>query len=142
MSNSSRNNASGNRAGCATLFSIFGITFAVIFLLGLACILGTGTNQAVTSLEIQSQAYVGMSLDDFCREVGIPKPNNFSGGRFVVSRKGWLSLWVPQHEIFADFDKNNQLVQAYEVNYCGADENGRQLPLYDPDTGWPSPIEE
>ena len=132
----------GRRTAFATLLMIVGVLAATVILFALACLTGVGTNQGVTSLAVQSQAYVGMPLDDFCRTIGIPNPGALNDGRFVVSEAGWLSMFVAQHDIMVNFDEKNRLVSAFEVIHCGADENGRQLPLYDPSTGWPSPNEE
>lgn len=90
---------------------------------------GLGRNQAVMPLEVYLSSRRGMSLEEFCRKLGINKPARLDNGRFQVSEIGFLYLFTPQHEIFADFNENGNLVDVYVLTYMFGDEFGAKLPL-------------
>ncbi len=90
---------------------------------------GVGINQSVSTLELQTQSYVGMHIDEFRKRSGVGAPINMANGRFQVSKRGFLSLFIPQHEIVANFDSENKLIDVFEVIYCFDEENGREIPI-------------
>ena len=90
---------------------------------------GNGYNQSLSESRILGTCYLGMPLAEFRKETGVFNGRITSEGGLRIADTGWLSLFVPQHKIDANFDANGRLVGVHVETICGADESGWQLPL-------------
>lgn len=94
-----------------------------------AAALGNGRNQSISESRIIASCYLGMPLADFCDKMGIRTVDRLQNAKLVLAEPGWLSIFIPQRRIEAEFDPANRLTGVFVETTCGADESGWRLPL-------------